>query len=108
MSTICVPYEKPTVSESLVTPSDGRVVFSSKVGPMNTTVVYSEQFTTTALRLARLKRYVWIFFVLLLICTAATVGCVALGFPYEPAAAVGLSVLGIDVVFIMKIRDAGR
>lgn len=108
MSTICIPYEKPTVSENVVTPSGGPILFSFKVGPMNATMVYSEQFTTAALRLARLKRYAWIFSVLFLIFAAAAIGCLVARLPYEPASAVSISLLGIAIVFIMKIRDVSQ
>ena len=121
MSTICVPYTQPSVSENVVTPEGGHAVGAENViapnggqitvvavPPIQNTVTYSERFTAGELRLARLKRYRLMFSIFCLVLAVAAITLAAFGLPYQPPIAVGISALGIVIVFIIKIRDAGR
>ncbi len=70
--------------------------------------IYAELISVAELRLKRLKKERKIFGITSLMILVGLLAVLWAGIPYEPFAAVLLCVLGIFVVFAMKVHDAQR
>ena len=70
--------------------------------------IYAELISVDELRLKRLIKERKIFGIASLVMLVGLLAAMWAGLPYEPFAAILLCVLGIFVVFAMKVRDAKR
>ncbi len=74
--------------------------------PMSYETVYSETVNVAQMRFTKLKKYRLLFGVLSLIALAGLIISLSVGVSYEPSAAILCCLVGMFVVFSMKIRDA--
>jgi hypothetical protein len=84
-------------------PSNKRSATSS-----NKQLIYSEFISVDELRFKRLLKERKVFGIASLMVLAGLIAAAWAGIPYEPFAAMLFCVLGIFVVFAMKVRDAQR
>lgn len=74
----------------------------------NKELIYSELISVDELRVKRLIKQRKVFGLATLMILAALLAVLGFGLPYEPLAALLFCVMGIFVVFAMKVHDAQR
>jgi len=92
-------------SDEIEQPDEGETVSTLNVSSES---FYTESLVLHLIRLNRLRRLRLWFGVAVILSLCALIVCLALHIPYEPAAALLSSLMGIFVVFAMKVHDGQR
>jgi hypothetical protein len=107
-ATIVAEEETVTFMRTLTTPRQSGTsrVIGIEGNQQCATPYFSKGVVLEELRMERLRKYRLMFGIASLICLCALVACLYERVSYEPAAALLCCVVGIFMVFAMKVHDA--